>query len=142
MAHDTEDRPDGSRLVTLYIPFEGVTSISLGPIMFDLTLRWQEGEFANSFALLCAVINVDETVVRKIRAPDVERVLEQFMSMIPAQIRNDIMQGTVPARKIIPEPILTGDEPLAPVPPPLPVSPTSSPPQEEDGLGFDALDEK
>ncbi|MDB5177591.1 MAG: hypothetical protein JWN75_1259 [Candidatus Saccharibacteria bacterium] len=98
---------DGKRVVGLYIPFsvEGVEvrDVSLGPFLFDHDLKWQEGKYQTSLALIVDLSGLSEKVLRQLRYPDVSRVMTEFMSLIPEHISNDIRAGAVP-RPIEPEP--------------------------------------
>lgn len=110
----TQDRL-GGRNIELLIPFEHqgrkIEVIHLKAIMFDHTLRWQQGAFASSLALLAALSGENETTLRMIRYPDVDRVLGAMMEMLPEVIRTDITNGVIP-KAAEPAPMANG-----PVPP-------------------------
>jgi hypothetical protein len=90
----------GGRRVELLIPFEHlgktVDAINLRPILFDHTLRWQQGEFRTSVALLAHLAGEPESVIKMLRYPDADRVFAVMMDMLPALIRLDIDAGQVP----------------------------------------------
>ena len=90
----------GGRSVELLIPFEHlgktVDVIHLKPVLFDHTLRWQQGEFSSSLALLAALTGERETTLRLLRYPDADRVLATMFDMLPAAIQADINTGQIP----------------------------------------------
>jgi|HubBroStandDraft_3_1064219.scaffolds.fasta_scaffold14641_2 hypothetical protein len=90
----------GGRSVELLIPFEHmgktVDVIHVKPILFDHTLRWQQGEFATSLALLAVLTGERETTLRMLRYPDADRVLATMFDMLPAAIQADINTGQIP----------------------------------------------
>lgn len=95
----TQDRI-GGRTIELLIPYEHqgrkIEVIHLKPIMFDHMLRWQQGAFASSLVLLVAISGETESTLRMLRYPDVDRVLDAMMSMLPDAIRQDIVNGVIP----------------------------------------------
>lgn len=111
----------GGRSVELLIPFEHlgktVDVIHLKPILFDHTLRWQQGEFASSLALLAALTGERETTLRLLRYPDADRVLATMFDMLPAAIQADINTGQIPRGEGA-RPATRPDEPIAPEPEP------------------------
>lgn len=90
----------GGRTVELLIPFEHLgkqyAEITIKPVMFDHTLRWQQGEFRSSLALLAALVGEPESTLRMLRYPDVERVMSCMFDMLPENIRADISTGQIP----------------------------------------------
>lgn len=92
----------GGRTVELFIPFQHggtvIDKIVLAPIRFGDALRWGEGEFKTSFALLAELAGVDDTVIRSLRYPDADRVMEAFISMLPTDLRDDIASGRIPVK--------------------------------------------
>jgi hypothetical protein len=90
----------GGRSVELLIPFEHlgktVDVIHLKPVLFDHTLRWQQGEFPSSLALLATLSGERETTLRLLRYPDADRVLAAMFDMLPAAIQADINAGQIP----------------------------------------------
>lgn len=97
----------GGRTIELLIPFEcmgrKIEAITLKPIVFDHVLRWQQGAFPSSLALLGALSGENESTLRMLRYPDVDRVLGAMMDMLPDGIRNDITSGVVPQAKAPPQ---------------------------------------
>jgi hypothetical protein len=90
----------GGRSVELLIPFDhaGKTfdAVHLKPILLDHQLRWQQGHFASSLALLAAVSGESEGTSRMLRYPDADRVLAALFEMLPESIRADITSGQIP----------------------------------------------
>ena len=90
----------GGRSVELLMPFEHLAKtidvIHLKPVLFDHTLRWQQGEFASSLALLAALTGERETTLRLLRYPDADRVLATMFDMLPSAIQADINTGQIP----------------------------------------------
>ena len=97
----------GGRTVHLFIPFEyngkRIESITFSPVMFGHTLRWTAGEWRQSIDLLVELAGVEDAVVRSIRYPDADRVMEAFLSMLPPEIRDDIANGRIPEKQPTPE---------------------------------------
>ena len=93
----------GGRTVDLFIPFDHngkkVERIALAAFRFGDTLRWTDGDFPTSLALLVELAGVDETVIRSLRYPDADRVMEAFLAQLPADLRDDIANGRIPAKQ-------------------------------------------
>jgi len=135
----------GGRTVHLFIPFEyngkKIDSITFGAFKFGHLLLWQDRHWPSMIGLMTELAGVDEAVLRELRYPDADRVMEAFMANIPQEIRNDIATGNVPLKESnIIEPVseievdeAPNDEPTqgpgAPLPP-------------EDEAGFDLSDEE
>ena len=137
----------GGRTVELFIPFElngkRIERVTFGPFLFGHTMRWTGGEFASGVALMVELAGVDKLVVRSIRYPDVDRVMEAFMSLLTPEIRDDIVNERVP-QKTTPEPQPEASKPngsAGPVEVPLQdlQGPGDPLPQEE--TGFDLSEE-
>jgi hypothetical protein len=117
----------GGRSVELLMPFEHlgktVDVIHLKPVLFDHTLRWQQGEFPSSLALLAVLSGERETTLRLLRYPDADRVLAAMFDMLPAAIQADINAGQIPR----------GDDsrPAAQPVADVPIEPAESPEPEE-----------
>ena len=98
----------GGRTIELFIPFHHggklVERITLAPFRYGDTLRWGEGDFQTSFALLAELAGVDESVIREIRYPDANRVITAFISMLPQDIQEDIANGRIPVKQTPAEP--------------------------------------
>ena len=125
----------GGRTVHLFVPFEyngkSVTQIALAPLRLGHVLRWNEGAWKTSIDLLVELAGVDEAVIRELRYPDADRVMDSFMALLTPQIRDDVVDGRIPLPRpdatSVQEPdeearILTngGGEPIGPgVPLPL-----------------------
>jgi len=90
----------GGRRIELYLPFEfmgkRVESITLSPLKFGHTLLWNEGHYKTMLELLVALAGVEEGVIREVRYPDTDRLMETFMLMLTPQIREDIANGVIP----------------------------------------------
>jgi hypothetical protein len=108
----------GGRSVELLMPFEHlgktIDVIHLKPVLFDHTLRWQQGEFASSLALLAALTGERETTLRLLRYPDADRVLATMFDMLPAAIQADINTGQIPRGEG--RPAAQPDEAIEPAP--------------------------
>ena len=111
----------GGRSVELLIPFEHlgktVDVIHLKPVLFDHTLRWQQGEFPSSLALLAALTGERETTLRLLRYPDADRVLATMFDMLPSAIQADINAGQIPRGDGARPPAARPDEPIEPAEP-------------------------
>lgn len=90
----------GGRTIHLFIPFEykgkKVESIVLQPLRFGHVLRWAKGDWPGALEFMTELAGVDEAVMRDLRYPDADRVMESFMNMLPNDIRNDITEGRIP----------------------------------------------
>jgi len=93
----------GGRTVHLFIPFEyngkRVDSITFSAFKFGHLMLWQDRRWQSMIELMTELAGVDEAVLRELRYPDADRVMEAFMSNIPQEIRNDIVQGNVPLKR-------------------------------------------
>lgn len=104
----TVHHKDGGRSIELFLPFKHgrkwVRAIHLSPVTWDHTLRWQEGDYKRSLDLLFDLSVEPEAVLRKLRYPDVDRVMQQFFDMLPSEIREAIAAGQIPM-KLVPDPV-------------------------------------
>jgi hypothetical protein len=124
----------GGRTVELFIPFEHagkrIDSITFGPFMLGHVLLWAEGHWASQFELMVELAGVDEAVMRQLRYPDADRVMEAFFAVITPEVRNAIAEGRIPLPQ---EPVAEAEAevkttngsgqpiaPGAPMPPPPP----------------------
>ena len=98
---------NGGRTIHLFLPFEyngkKVESIVISPMRFGHSLRWNEGDWKTAVALLTELAGVDEAVIRELRYPDVDRVMEAFLQMLPMEIRTDVSDGRIPVKQPQPE---------------------------------------
>ena len=94
----------GGRTIKLFIPFEfngkKIESITLAPMCFGHLLRWGTGDWKDSLALVVELAGVEEGVIRSLRYPDVNRVMEAFLAMMPTEIQQDIANGTIPQKQL------------------------------------------
>jgi hypothetical protein len=104
----------GGRKIELYIPFKwkgrSYTALNIGPCSLDHLMRWQEGKFKTSIALLADMSGQPEAMIRRICYPDIDRVLAAFVDMVPAAIQADIGQGAVPVTESQAKPLETGKD--------------------------------
>lgn len=103
----TQDKR-GGRVIELYIPFEvsgkKIDTVTLAPFEYGHVVRWQQGYYKGQSALLGELSGLDEVVLYKIRYPDIDRVLMAFFEMMPAEIRDNMLNGRVPQRVAAPAP--------------------------------------
>ena len=94
---------NGGRTIHLFIPFEfdgrKIESITLAPVRFGHSLRWAAGDWRQSIHLLVELAGIEEAVIREIRYPDADRVMEAFLAMMPQEIRDDIANGRIPEKQ-------------------------------------------
>jgi hypothetical protein len=90
----------GGRTVELFIPFEHggkkIEKITFSPLLLGHVLRWNEGAWKTMIGLLVELADVDETVVRGLRYPDADRIMETFLGMLTPEIRDDIGNNRIP----------------------------------------------
>jgi hypothetical protein len=95
----------GGRTVHLFIPFEHngtqLTSISLAPLRLGHVLRWNEGAWKTMIDLMVDLAGVEETVIRELRYPDADRVMESFMALLTPEIRDDVANGRIPKKVVV-----------------------------------------
>lgn len=95
---------DGGRTIQLFIPFEfngrKIESVTLSPLRFGHVLGWNEGKWATTVALLTEMSGLEENVIRELRYPDADRVMESFMTMLTPEMRNDVESGRIPVKPI------------------------------------------
>ena len=137
---------NGGRTVQLFIPFDykgkKIEAITFAPMRFGHTMRWAEGAWSASFGLLVELAGVEEGVIRELRYPDADRVMEAFLSMMPPDVRSDISEGRIPQKReearqeAPPQQAMTNGsgEPVMPGAP--------MPPQFDTQPGFDISDER
>jgi hypothetical protein len=94
---------NGGRTIHLFIPFEyknkKVETITLAAPCLGHALRWSEGDWPSAIALLVELAGVDAAVIRSLRYPDADRVMDQFLTMLPPDIRTDIADGRIPVKQ-------------------------------------------
>jgi hypothetical protein len=104
----------GSRTIDLFTPFDWwddqqkpvkVRRVTIAPISLDQSIRWSEGGFKNAVELLSEMIGWPVEQTRQLRYPDVDRVFEQFLIMVPESVRADVAEGIVPKVEIATEEI-------------------------------------
>lgn len=92
----------GGRTVELFIPFEHggkkIEKITFSPLLLGHVLRWNEGEWKSMIGLLVDLSDVDETVIRGLRYPDADRIMETFLGMLTPEIRDDIGNNRIPTK--------------------------------------------
>lgn len=97
---DVVYQADGSRTIVLYLPFSAagreIKALHLKPTTLDHRMRWRRGEYASSLAILAELSGETEAVLLGIRDPDVDRVLDVMMAMLPTEMRDNIERGAIP----------------------------------------------
>lgn len=97
----------GGRTVHLFIPFEyngkKIESITLAPLRFGHSLRWAKGDWKEAVDFLVELAGVEDGVIRDLRYPDADRVMEAFLSLVTQDIRDDIANGRIPLKPTDPE---------------------------------------
>lgn len=92
----------GGRTVELFIPFDyngkRVESITFSALRFGNVLRWNGGEYATMMDLMIDLAGVENNLIRELRYPDTERVIEAFMALMTPEIRQNIAEGQVPTK--------------------------------------------
>ncbi len=102
-------RADGTRVIELYVPFDWagrrIDKISISALRLDHVLRWQKGQWQDSFDMLVEMSRPPNTplqdqtwpeTLRQLRYPDADRVLAAFYDMLPPQIQVAISKGEIP----------------------------------------------
>jgi hypothetical protein len=100
-------KTNGGRCVELFLPFEWegkeIKSITISPLLLDHVMKWQRGEWQDSFDLLAEISKQGDTtketqgnILRQLRYPDADRVLATFFDMLPPEIRVQIQQQNIP----------------------------------------------
>lgn len=101
-------RTDGGRLIKLFLPFKHgrkwVREITLAPVTWDHTLKWQSGDYQKATDLLFDIAEQSATIIRMVRYPDVDRVMTQFFEMLPPEIRESIAAGNIPTKAVVQQP--------------------------------------
>jgi hypothetical protein len=101
----------GARTVELLMPYDyngmKVDAITLGPFVLDHQLRWKQAGFKDWFELMVelTVINgrpASPDDVRQLRYPDADRVIDNFMQLLPEDIRQAIQANVWPQRDVSP----------------------------------------
>jgi hypothetical protein len=93
----------GGRVVELFIPFEfngkKIEAITLAPFRLGHTIRWSEGAWKTALELIAELAGTSEAVLRDLRYPDADRVMEAFLAMVTPDIREDITNGRIPVNQ-------------------------------------------
>jgi len=92
----------GGRSIQLFIPFEfnnkKIEAITLAPLRLGHVIRWNEGAWKTSIELLVELAGVDQAIIRELRYPDADRVMDSFMALLTPEIRADIAEGRIPIK--------------------------------------------
>ena len=109
-------------------------------------MRWAEGAWKSSFELMVELAGVEDAVMRDLRYPDAERVMEVFLGMLPLDIRNDVVDGRIPEKREEVQPQQADEQEAPPVTngggQPQPVMPGAPMPPMMGETGFDLSDEQ
>jgi hypothetical protein len=96
----TTNTKEGGRKVELFLPFmvgdKNIVAIEFSPVTWGHTLDWQAGKYQRTFDLMLDLAGVDDTVLRGLKYPDVDRVVTAFMELLPTEIRDDMANGHIP----------------------------------------------
>jgi len=132
----------GGRTVQLFIPFEyngqRIEAITFAPLRFGHVLRWNVGDWPTMLAFMVELAGVEESVIRDLRYPDADRVIEAFLAYVTPEIRTDINNGTIPLKPEQPQQA-TPAEPKTNGGTEPPIIGAPLPPEPEEG--FDLSDE-
>jgi hypothetical protein len=132
----------GGRTVELFVPFEfngkQIERIVFGPFKLGHVLLWNQGRWQSQFDLMVELSGEQEAVLRELRFPDADRVMEAFFALLTPEVRNDIANGEIPIKQETDEPaparVTNGSgEPVATAPG-VPIPPEMEP-------GFDLTEE-
>ena len=108
MAGQVRAERSGARVVELFMPFQfngvQVDAVALGPITMNHTLRYNNAEYPTWFAFLVAVAYVNnkpvsDELLRELRYPDADRVIQNFIEILPPEIRESVIAGVWPTRE-------------------------------------------
>ena len=92
----------GGRTIELFIPFEfqgrKIDAITFGPFRLGHVLGWNEGKWNNMMELMAELSGLEESVLRELRYPDADRVIESFMALLTPELRADISAGRIPTK--------------------------------------------
>jgi hypothetical protein len=90
----------GGRRIELFLPFThggvDIDAIELAPVSWKHTRLWQRGKYTSSTELMFELAGITEALFDEVKYPDVNRVVMQFMDLLPEEIRDDIATGRVP----------------------------------------------
>lgn len=119
----------GGRRVELLLPFSfdglQIEAIEFEPFSWGDTEDWNEGKYASATDLMFKLAGISRDLFRCVKYPDVERVVMQFMDMLPAEVRDAIASNNIPLpplpEPVVPEPEFeAAAEPAKPRTEPLP----------------------
>ena len=97
----------GSHVVILQMPFEWegktVQAVEIGPFTLGHRRQWREGFYKSPNELMCAVCAdpithkiIDPIMLDQLRNPDDERIEFTFMSMLPHEMRESVINKQWP----------------------------------------------
>lgn len=108
----------GGRRIELFVPFdfigERVEAIDIAPAKLDHLLKWQAGKYRTTLALLAELTGHNEATLRQVTFPDADRMMAEFMVVLPEGIRADIQSGRIPVFDPDADPEPKVDVPLTP----------------------------
>jgi hypothetical protein len=109
----------GARSIELFMPFDfmgvHIDMVTLGPCVLDHTLRWKEAKFKDWFELMVDIAQVGgrpatTEQLRQLRYPDADRVVQNFFEILPADIKDAVLNGKWPERVEPPPPSFDGHQ--------------------------------
>jgi hypothetical protein len=104
-------RRSGGWCVELVVPIKTAMDKQI-----DHAIRWAEGRYASSLALLAEMCDVSENLLRELTTEDFDRVMLAYYNVVPQTIRRDFENGVRPLAT--PEEMQTPEERI-PVPDPI-----------------------
>jgi hypothetical protein len=108
-------RRTGGWVVELAVPIKHgsttIDTIEIRPPTIDTVVRWSDGTFPSSMALLADLSGLPEMVLRQITYPDADRIMMALYNVVPQPLKSDFTNAVRPLATPLDE--LPPDEPGA-----------------------------
>jgi hypothetical protein len=93
-------RRTGGWCVELAVPvkhgMQTIDAVEIRAPSIETVVRWGQGEFPSSMALLAELSGVPEMVLRQITYPDADRIIMALYSVMPQPLKNDFTNAVRP----------------------------------------------
>lgn len=92
----------GGRAVELFIPYEWqgkrIDRIVFRPLKLVNTEMWLKGSYKSIMHLMSDLSGLPEDTLRQLCYPDADRVMSEFINLLPDEIKAWVVKGQVPIK--------------------------------------------
>lgn len=92
----------GGRTVELFIPYDWqgkkIERIVFKPLKLINTEMWLKGSYKSIMHLMSDLSDLPEETLRQLYYPDADRVMAEFVNLLPDEIKSWVIKGQVPLK--------------------------------------------